>query len=255
MIEPMRARTDITLPDGSILTRSDRTEAGEGRLAIVHGGSYFHLQTMRDPAVVAYQPDWRYIADLAPDELARYPVVIVADRLHPDLVREHSTQLRAVAESGRTLVVLGCNEVETWLPGVHHHDRPTNFWWWRTGEDPGIRPRIDDSPPWRYLTPKAVVWHHHGAYTVDHAVRTLVDLEEPGDGDTWVKVGAVLYEDTVSTPGRLIVTSLDPFFHHGSNFMPGASRFLYTLLRWIDGMSQPRTGQIHLPATEGRGVA
>jgi hypothetical protein len=44
---------------------------------------------------------------------------------------------------------------------------------------------------------------------------------------------AVLYEDRVSTPGRLIAMSLDPFYHHGCNFMPATTRFLERFLPWL----------------------
>ncbi len=36
-----------------------------------------------------------------------------------------------------------------------------------------------------------------------------------GEGDD----GVLLYEDEVSISGRLIVTTLDPVYHHGSNLL------------------------------------
>ena len=41
---------------------------------------------------------------------------------------------------------------------------------------------------------------------------------------------ALLYVDEVTTPGRMIVTSLDPCYHHGSHFMPATTRFLAAFL-------------------------
>lgn len=50
---------------------------------------------------------------------------------------------------------------------------------------------------------------------------------------------AALYADEVSTPGRLVVTSLDPIYHHGSHFMPATTRFLDRFLPnlkgWLNG--------------------
>jgi hypothetical protein len=43
----------------------------------------------------------------------------------------------------------------------------------------------------------------------------------------------ILYIDEVSTAGRMILTSLDPFYHHGSYFMPAATRFLDGFLAWM----------------------
>ncbi|MDV3125040.1 hypothetical protein M1247_08985 [Mycobacterium sp. 21AC1] len=219
-VEPF-ARTDDALKRGR-------------RLAIVHGGSYSHLCAMTDPAVLAYQPDFVYLVDLDEGGLDGYDTVIIGDRLHPDLVACHAAQFRAVAERGATLVVLGENRVHTWLPGIEWEFRPTNFWWWLTGEDPLIRTRSHDHESWQYLTTKSVIWHHHGLLRTAADVVPLLVSEEPDADGTLHDAGMMLYEDTVTTPGRIIVTTLDPMHHHGSNFMPGATRFLYALLRWID---------------------
>lgn len=223
------------LPDGTVLKRTDIAPHGQGRLAIVHNGCYFHLATMRDPAVLAHQPTWFYLPELRPGDLDGFETVILADRMHPGLVRSHANLFLEVARSGNTLVVLGINEVETWLPGLTHLERPTNFWWWSVGEDPGIRLDSSTHEAWRYLTSKATIWHHHGAYVSEAAdAQTLVRLDEQDAEGRWQEVGAIVMEDSTSTPGRIIVTSLDPFFHHGSNFMPGSTRFLYGLLRWVN---------------------
>ena len=44
---------------------------------------------------------------------------------------------------------------------------------------------------------------------------------------------ALLYADTVSTPGTLIVSTLDPMSHYGSHFMPATERFLDGFLPWL----------------------
>lgn len=226
-------KPQVTLPNGETLVRHDHT-VGHGELAIIHNGTYSHLTTMNDPAVIAYSPSWLHIRDLSPGDLDGFRTVILADRMHPDLLKAHADEFKAVARRGDTLVVLGINDVQTWLESISHRDAPTNFWWWSTGEDPGIRPVSPGHEAWHFLSPKSVIWHQHGSFTVDHQVTSLLDLEELNRDGTWSNYGSILFEDTTSTPGRIIVTSLDPFFHHGSNFMPGATRFLYALLRWTD---------------------
>lgn len=223
----------VSLPDGSALVRHDHT-TDRGALAIIHNGTYSHLTTMQDPAVIAYSPTWIHIRELNPGDLDGFTTVILADRMHPELLCRNADEFRGVAERGHTLVVLGINQVETWLDGITHRDAPTNFWWWSTGEDPGIRPVSPEHEAWRFLSPKSVIWHQHGSFTVDHPVTSLLELEEPDEDGAWANYGSILFEDISSTPGRIIVTSLDPIFHHGSNFMPGATRFLYALLRWTD---------------------
>lgn len=226
-------RPTVTLPDGSTLTRADHT-TDLGDLAIVHNGTYSHLTIMKDPAVIAYSPTWLHIRDLAPGDLNGFRTVILADRMHPELLQAHAPEFFQVAERGGTLVVMGINEAHTWLPGLTYRDAPTNFWWWSTGEDPGIRPTSLEHEAWRFLSPKSVIWHQHGSFKIDHEVTSLLELEELNDQGEWQNYGSILFEDTTSTAGRIIVTTLDPFFHHGSNFMPGATRFLYGVLRWTD---------------------
>ena len=58
-------------------SRTDLAPQRGTRLALVHGGSYPHLQTMKDPAVLAHQPDFHYLADLADGDLDGYSTVIV----------------------------------------------------------------------------------------------------------------------------------------------------------------------------------
>ncbi len=197
-------------------------------IGIVHGGSASHLVTLDDPEVARHAVEACYLPELTAASLAGLDTVIVADRLHPRLLRERAGLLLDVLARGGTLVVLGENEVADWLPGVSWESRPTNFWWWVTGEDHGMRPRAPEHPIWLHLGSRAVRWHHHGVLTPAPGATVLVALEEDG-----ADAGAILYDDPVSTPGRLIVTTLDPTYHHGSNFMPGATQFLYGLLDWL----------------------
>ncbi|PTR32122.1 hypothetical protein C8K36_1011172 [Rhodococcus sp. OK519] len=214
--------------------RTDRAPRSRRQLALVHGGSHFHLQTLKDPAVIAHQPEFRYLADLSDGDLEEFDTVILADRLHPELLRRHTAQLLAVAHRGGTLVVLGENAAHTWLPGVSWTARPTNFWWWLEGEDPLIRTRSPEHEAWEYLSTKSVIWHHHGLLHTDADVVPLLVSEEPDENGDPRDAGMMLFEDTASTPGRIIATTLDPTYHHGNNFMPGSTRFLYALLRWLD---------------------
>ncbi|MGF7124447.1 hypothetical protein J2X34_004893 [Rhodococcus sp. BE178] len=132
--------------------RTDRAPRSRRRLALVHGGSHFHLQTLKDPAVIAHQPEFLYLAGLTDGDLDAFDTVILADRLHPELLRRHTAQILAVAQRGGTLVVLGENAAHTWLPGVSWTARPTNFWWWLEGEDPLIRTRSPEHEAWEYLS-------------------------------------------------------------------------------------------------------
>ncbi|MDH3009494.1 MULTISPECIES: hypothetical protein [Gordonia] len=148
--------TTTTDPVAEPFARTDRAPRSRRRLAFVHGGSHFHLQTMKDPAVIAHQPEFVYLGDLADGDLDAFDTVVLADRLQP--VRKHTAQLLAVPQRGGTLVVLGENAAHTWLPGVSWSPRPTNFWWWLEGSDPLIRTRNPEHEAWEYLESPRVCW-------------------------------------------------------------------------------------------------
>lgn len=120
------------------------------------------------------------------------------------------------------------------MPGLEWEPRPTNFWWWRTGEDPGVRVRAPRHSIWRFLTARDVTWPYHGLLHVTARVTPLAVLEEEGR-----EAGVLPYEDGATTAGRVVVNTLDPIYHHRSNVMPAASGFLRGLLHWVGGEPAP----------------
>lgn len=76
------------------------------------------------------------------------------------------------------------------------------------------------------VAPADATWHQHGVFSPPPGAETLVATD---DG------ASVLYIDRVSTPGTLLVTSLDLVYHYGSYFMPATERFLGGFLPWVTG--------------------
>ena len=198
------------------------------RIGILESGASYHTFALEDPRIASFFARQIYLPTLCAADLADLDALVIADRLHPGLLRRQAATLLAFANQGRTLVVLGEVEAHTWLPGVHWEARPTNFWWWLEGDDPGVRQRSPEHPMWQFVTLPDVTWHYHGFFRPPADSTPLVALEEDGH-----EVGQLLYEDRLSAGGRLVVTTLDPIYHHGSNFMPAATRFLENLLRWL----------------------
>jgi len=198
-------------------------------LAVLDGGTFYHHDTIYGPRYRALFDRAIYVRDMAIRDLDGVNLLIVPDRINPDLLREHRGLLLAFLAAGKTLVVFGENEAETWAPGVAWTARPTNFWWWL---------EADAQPPHRLLDPghplfQAVpfvdtIWHFHGVLAAPAGARPLIEVppEEDAAG------GVLLYEDRVTTAGRMIVSTLDPFYHHGSGFMPATTRFLDGFLPW-----------------------
>ncbi|MDM7991614.1 hypothetical protein [Arthrobacter sp. zg-Y877] len=236
--EPVSWAAGVTVPPAAAATGAfTATSAGVAgsaprtaapRIGLLHSGTFQPLRTLADPALAPYRLESVYLPDTDPSVLADLDVVIVSDRLHQgQLARFVPALLEALSDPGKTVIVLGENKVEQWLPGVGYSFRPTVFWMWRTGEDNGTRLRLPEDPMWEFLTPWSVSWHHHGLLHPRPGARSLVVMEENG-----AESGSLLYLDEVNQPARLLVTTMDPVYHHGSGFMPGASQLLYSLLRW-----------------------
>lgn len=203
----------------------------KAKIAILDGGAYYHHFAINTPAFRPYFDQIIYAPDLPSTSLDAFDVLIVIDRLNPDLLRQHAERLLAFADQGKTLVVLGEVEAHTWLPGAEWVSRPTNFWWWldKNG-DSGLRLAAPNHDLFNYLSLSDAIWHYHGLFLPPAEASKLIVLDETmtgGEADT------ILYEDRVSTNGRFLVTCLDPFFHHGSNFMPATTRFLSGFLAWL----------------------
>ncbi len=196
-------------------------------MGLVTGGASYHERTLADSPFSERITRGLYLPALAMGDLDGLDVVVVSDRQHPGVLVRHAPALLGVAERGDTLVVLGENRAQTWVPGARWEARPTNFWWWLEGLDPGIRPRNAEHPLWRTATAGDLTWHFHGVLHPPPGATPLLVAEGQGED------GVLLYEDEVSTPGRLVVTTLDPVYHHGSNFMPAATRCLDALLSWL----------------------
>ncbi len=76
----------------------------------------------------------------------------------------------------------------------------------------------------RHISLDDATWHRHGTLAVPEGAVSLIDA---------VEGGSVLYDDSSSGPGRRIVSTLDPCYHHGSYFMPSTTRFLHGFLPWL----------------------
>lgn len=202
------------------------------RVAAVYGGSSAHHRALHEPKYARWLAGTVYLPELATADLSGYDGVIVPERLHAGLQHAGRPQLLGLLERGGTVVLFGDQTVYAdhprgWLPGVDWEHRPTNYWWWREpGATSGLLAHRPAHPLWRHLTLEDATWHQHGVFRAPAGAEVLVSTD---DG------GAVLYVDRASTPGTLVVTSLDPMSHFGSYFMPSTERFLDGFLPWLAG--------------------
>ncbi|MDA8368295.1 MAG: hypothetical protein M0026_00290 [Nocardiopsaceae bacterium] len=206
-------------------------------VAFLHDGAFYQLASIEDLLSEGYPIRPVYLPDLLEgrESLDGVERLLVADRLHPRLWASAGPACVDVARRGGTVFLSGENSLEA-VPGFTLTPTATNFWWWVSGEDPGIVINDSSDPLQQYLTPRAQRWHFHGVlHTPPHAA---ILTEHRDQGPEW-SAGALLAVDRQTTAGVLAVTTMDPVYHHGSRFMPGASLLLRGAVEWLAADASP----------------
>ncbi|WP_300010136.1 hypothetical protein [Pseudonocardia sp.] len=204
------------------------TGTGSG-LAAVYGGSAPHHRALTMPKYARHLTGGLlYLPGLADTDLTGYDGVVLPERMHRGLLTAAAPRLRELLEAGGAVVAFAGGEpLPDFLPGVRFDPRPTNYWWWlEPGADLGLTSPSPDHALFDHLSLRDCTWHYHGALTPPDGADTLVALPT---GE------ALLYVDRVSTPGTLVVATLDPLSHYGGHFMPATERFLDGFLPWLGG--------------------
>lgn len=195
------------------------------RIAFIDGGTYYHHATWHDPAFTPHFGRNIYIRDLPTADLHDLDCLWIASRHDPrDLILARAT-LSAFLRAGKMLVVMGETGVEQWLDGVTWRPGVVNFWWWLEKDaNSGLRIAAPDHGLFRYLTLADATWHRHGGLTPPPGGMSLIDAQDDG---------CILFDAMLENGGRMIVTTLDPCYHHGSYFMPATTRFISGMLAWL----------------------
>jgi hypothetical protein len=211
----------------SVRRRAEARPQGHRRgLGAVYGGSSQHHRTLTAPQYARYLTDGLiYLPDLADTDLTRLAGLVIPERMHRGLLNRATRRVHELLDAGGTVIAFSGGEpLPEFLPGVAWEHRPTNFWWWREpGAELGLRAPSPGHPLFSRLSLRDCTWHYHGVLDPPQGAEVLVAL---ADG------AALLYADQVSTPGTLIVSTLDPISHYGSYFMPATERFLDGFLPW-----------------------
>jgi hypothetical protein len=184
----------------------------------IHPGAAYHVESLEGARYARYFDALVRPEDLGSLELSKFDIIVVPCRTPAHRIMPHSMQLKAYLDSGGTLFASGESHSELWLPGIQFFPQPTNWWWWLDpNADLGVRIVHPSHPLVHHLCQADVTWHIHGTFIAPaHAEVLIADAESR----------PILYVDETTTHGRMIVTSLDPFYHHGSHFMPATTRFL-----------------------------
>jgi hypothetical protein len=227
---------------GGGLDESPTTATGSG-LAAVYGGSAHHHRALTTPKYAQHlSGGLLYLPELADTDLTGYDGIIIPERIHRGLLDAAAPRILELLEAGGTVVVFSGGEpFADFLPGVNWTHRPTNYWWWLDPEaDMGLTAADAGHSFFDHLRVEDCTWHYHGVLEPPSGAEALVNLP---DGQT------LLYIDKVSTPGTLVVATLDPMSHFGAYFMPATERFLDGFMPWISAFSSTRDGRTRTPTS------
>ncbi|MGO2356351.1 MAG: hypothetical protein ACTH58_16640 [Marinomonas foliarum] len=201
------------------------------RIGATHAGTSYHRQALELGPFARQIDQLIYAPELPTTELDKLDVLIVTDRTPEYCLRQALHRLLHFVDHGGELWIMGENLSSHWLPGVNWQSTETNYWWWlEANGDNGICISDPQHGLFDFLDQGAVTWHFHGLLQVPVNGQSLVHVQNP-NGQV---LGTVLYEQQRSEGGKLYVSTLDPFYHHGSHFMPATSRFLTGFFEYLN---------------------
>ena len=191
----------------------------------IHAGSYYHIESLEGKRYSKYFDLLLRPEDLDSIDLEAFAVILVPCRTPAHRMIPHKKKLLAYLNQGGTIVATGESNSQLWLPKVKFSKQETNYWWWLEKESNlGIKVTKSEHSLFKYVSKEDLTWHLHGWFKAPKGAEILAVNSENKP---------ILYIDEVTTKGRMIITSLDPFFHHGSRFMPSTTSFLDRFLPWI----------------------
>lgn len=195
------------------------------RLIALDAGAAYHHFTLTDPELAPYFDEVIYLGDLTEAHLRQADGLLIPCRTPAERIKPLAGRLKRFLAEGGLLVVMGETHPEQWLDGIVCEPVDTNYWWWLTkGASLGLTPAQDDHDLFAHLALADCCWHLHALHTVPPGARSIIDH---------VSGRSVLFEDAARGKGHLIVTSLDPMYHHGSFFMPATTAFLQGFIPWV----------------------
>ncbi|PHS70710.1 MAG: hypothetical protein COB23_03285 [Methylophaga sp.] len=199
-------------------------------IAAIDAGTSYHHVALNDERWAHMIDERWYLPDLDQYDFSHVDVIIATCRSNPDLLSPHKVRFQEFLDEGGTIVAFAGTDPAQWLPNIESKSVSTNYWWWLEA-DPQSELEIASPkhPLFDALSLTEMTWHHHTRFIPPEGAVSLINHN---DGSS------VFYEDKISTRGRLLITGLDPFFHHGSYFMPATTRFLEKFLPWLNDSSE-----------------
>ncbi|WP_375568845.1 hypothetical protein ABWH92_12555 [Ahrensia marina] len=199
-------------------------------IAVVDAGLAYQRRTFADFEEASIFSDRIRIDALADANLSAHAALMIPCRTPGHRLAPHRKMLDRYVREGGLLFVMGETSPDLFLNGLRFTLEPTNFWWWREpGLDLGVKVEKPSHPALLGLTDKDCAWHVHGIVSVPEGGEVLISWSPTSQVSANGAAGALMVDYPIGK-GRVLVTSLDPIYHHGSGFMPATTRFLERFL-------------------------
>lgn len=196
-------------------------------IGIIDGGMHYHHDSIEREPLKQYFDKVIYLRDIPMHDLSELDILIIPCRTHAHWLGIYAEQLKKFMLQGGTLVVMGETFPNLWLQDIGYRAVETNFWWWlEEGAELGVKMSDTKHNINNFISQQDATYHLHGVFTPLAPNQKMLIETKQGE--------CLMFEDVATyAPGKLIATTLDPFFHHGAFFMPATTRFLVGLFPWL----------------------
>ncbi|EAJ5692651.1 hypothetical protein IO424_001352 [Campylobacter fetus] len=199
-------------------------------IAALDSGTPYHIVSLHKKPFNKFFSKVIYIPELQIDDLHDVDILIVTCASSIEKILEHKNIFYEFLKAGKTLVVMGRNDAGLWLHDVKLSKLPFNFWWWLDKKNNSIDIEVSnaDYELFKYINFNDMIWHYHDGYEPMNGAISVIEHK--------IQKKTIFLDNKDYYGGRLILTSLDPFYHHGSFFMPNATKFAEAFLRYLSKM-------------------
>jgi len=199
------------------------------KIAALDSGTAFHIVSLSKDPFNKYFKKILYLPKLQAKQLEDIDILIVTCCSSWEQLEKKKDIFYEFLKRGKTLVVLGRNQTKLWLKDIEEVELPFNFWWWLDKKNKiDLKILKPNYPLFEHIKLEDMAWHYHGGFEVPKNAINILEEEKTRK--------SIFFELKKYYGGRLIVTSLDPFYHHGSFFMPNTTKFAFALLNFLEDL-------------------